>query len=161
MFFSKTFVLCSLVHKHHVAPGCNFKFLDCYGPRGNNLFCLVQPNTTWFSPPQPLAISEDVVLGEWRPTRRPSRISQKYTRLGELFDVSNTGSLRSQQVELGEALTARTEALCALFVAAHWSNSNAQFLATFRELGPPDLCHVVKTTGRNGQRDVSGLLCKG
>ncbi|KIK04834.1 hypothetical protein K443DRAFT_675610 [Laccaria amethystina LaAM-08-1] len=41
------------------------------------------------------------------------------------------------EVELGEALTARTEAL-----------------STFRELGPPDLCHVVKTTGRNGQRDL-------
>jgi hypothetical protein len=27
--------------------------------------------------------------------------------------------------------------------------------ATFRELGPPDLCHVVKSTGRAGQRDVS------
>ena len=129
--------------------------------RGNSLFCLVQPNTTWFSPLQPLAISEDVVLEEWRPTRRPSRIYQKYTRWGEFFDVQNTSSLRSQQVELGEALTARTEALCALFVIAHSSNSDAQFLATFRELGPPDLCHVVKTTGRNGQRDVGGLLREG
>ena len=27
--------------------------------------------------------------------------------------------------------------------------------ATFRELGPPDLCHVVKSTGRAGQREVS------
>jgi hypothetical protein len=27
--------------------------------------------------------------------------------------------------------------------------------ATFRELGPPDLCHIVKSTGRAGQRDVS------
>jgi hypothetical protein len=27
--------------------------------------------------------------------------------------------------------------------------------ATFRELGPPDLCHVVKSTGRTGQRGVS------
>jgi len=31
----------------------------------------------------------------------------------------------------------------------------ACYLATFRELGPPDLCHVVKSTGRSGQRDVS------
>ncbi|ELU43718.1 ChAPs family protein [Rhizoctonia solani AG-1 IA] len=31
-------------------------------------------------------------------------------------------------------------------------------LASFRELGPPDLCHVVKTTGRAGQRDtLAGL----
>ncbi|KAG2152673.1 Chs5p-Arf1p-binding proteins-domain-containing protein [Suillus bovinus] len=41
------------------------------------------------------------------------------------------------EVELGESLTARTESL-----------------ATFRELGPPDLCHIVKSTGRTGQRDI-------
>ncbi|KAJ7598439.1 Chs5p-Arf1p-binding proteins-domain-containing protein [Mycena floridula] len=41
------------------------------------------------------------------------------------------------EVELGEALTARTEVL-----------------STFRELGPPDLCHVVKSNGRSGQRDL-------
>ncbi|KAJ3932582.1 MAG: Chs5p-Arf1p-binding proteins-domain-containing protein [Lentinula lateritia] len=41
------------------------------------------------------------------------------------------------EVDLGESLTARTEAL-----------------STFRELGPPDLCHVVKSTGRSGQRDL-------
>jgi hypothetical protein len=29
------------------------------------------------------------------------------------------------------------------------------FEATFRELGPPDLCHVVKSTGKAGTRDVS------
>lgn len=27
--------------------------------------------------------------------------------------------------------------------------------ATFRELGPPDLCHVIKSTARAGQREVS------
>ncbi|KAG6873909.1 hypothetical protein C0995_009689 [Termitomyces sp. Mi166 len=41
------------------------------------------------------------------------------------------------EVELVESLTARTESL-----------------STFRELGPPDLCHVVKNTGRSGQRDL-------
>ncbi|PFH45883.1 hypothetical protein AMATHDRAFT_70984 [Amanita thiersii Skay4041] len=41
------------------------------------------------------------------------------------------------EVDLGEALASRTESL-----------------TTFRELGPPDLCHVVKTTGRSGQRDL-------
>ncbi|KAI0263047.1 chaps family protein [Gloeopeniophorella convolvens] len=41
------------------------------------------------------------------------------------------------ELELGESLVARTEAL-----------------STFRELGPPDLCHVVKSTGRAGQRDL-------
>lgn len=63
------------------------------------------------------------------------------------------------QVELGESLTARTECLCQLLSALHiialiysWVNAP---LATFRELGPPDLCHVVKSTGKSGQRDVS------
>ncbi|KAJ6606688.1 chaps family protein [Mycena sp. CBHHK59/15] len=41
------------------------------------------------------------------------------------------------EVDLGESLTARTESL-----------------STFRELGPPDLCHVVKSTGKTGQRDL-------
>ncbi|THH00715.1 hypothetical protein EW026_g1868 [Hermanssonia centrifuga] len=41
------------------------------------------------------------------------------------------------EVDLGESLTARTESL-----------------STFRELGPPDLCHVVKSTGRTGNRDL-------
>ncbi|KAF9788356.1 chaps-domain-containing protein [Thelephora terrestris] len=41
------------------------------------------------------------------------------------------------EVELGESIAARTESL-----------------SSFRELGPPDLCHVVKTTGRSGQRDT-------
>ncbi|KAF8588198.1 chaps-domain-containing protein [Ramaria rubella] len=40
------------------------------------------------------------------------------------------------EVELGESLIARTE-----------------ILATFRELGPPDLCHTVKSQGR-GQKDL-------
>lgn len=40
----------------------------------------------------------------------------------------------------------------------HIGDSVRSFLwykATFRELGPPDLCHVVKSTGRSGQKDVS------
>ncbi|KAK7684982.1 hypothetical protein QCA50_011817 [Cerrena zonata] len=41
------------------------------------------------------------------------------------------------EVELGESLTARTECL-----------------STFRELGPPDLVHVVKSTARSGQHDI-------
>ncbi|KIJ27347.1 hypothetical protein M422DRAFT_271491 [Sphaerobolus stellatus SS14] len=40
------------------------------------------------------------------------------------------------EVELGESLIARTE-----------------ILATFRELGPPDLCHTVKSQGK-GQKDI-------
>ncbi|KLO14038.1 chaps-domain-containing protein [Schizopora paradoxa] len=41
------------------------------------------------------------------------------------------------ETDLGEALTARTESL-----------------SSFRELGPPDLCHVVKSTGKAGQKDL-------
>ncbi|KIY45052.1 chaps-domain-containing protein [Fistulina hepatica ATCC 64428] len=41
------------------------------------------------------------------------------------------------EVDLGESLAARTESL-----------------ASFRELGPPDLCHVVKSTGKSGSRDL-------
>ncbi|KAK0204286.1 Chs5p-Arf1p-binding proteins-domain-containing protein [Desarmillaria ectypa] len=43
------------------------------------------------------------------------------------------------EVELGESLTARTESL---------------LTATFRELGPPDLCHVVKSSGKSAHRDL-------
>lgn len=42
------------------------------------------------------------------------------------------------EADLGESLNSRTESL-----------------ASFRELGPPDLCHVIKTTGRTGSKDVS------
>ncbi|GAA5876079.1 hypothetical protein JCM3774_004498 [Rhodotorula dairenensis] len=41
------------------------------------------------------------------------------------------------ELDLGESLISRTETL-----------------ASFRELGPPDLCHVIKTTGRAGQKDI-------
>lgn len=47
------------------------------------------------------------------------------------------------EAEIGESLIARTETL-----------------ATFRELGPPDLCQVVKTTdssGRSSTKDVCML----
>ncbi|PWN43602.1 chaps-domain-containing protein [Ceraceosorus guamensis] len=41
------------------------------------------------------------------------------------------------EVELGESLISRTETL-----------------ASFRELGPPDLCHVIKSSGRAAVKDV-------
>ncbi|KAG8926929.1 hypothetical protein FRC01_008206 [Tulasnella sp. 417] len=41
------------------------------------------------------------------------------------------------EVEIGESLLSRTETL-----------------ASFRELGPPDLCHVIKSTGKTGQKDI-------
>ncbi|KAF5389777.1 hypothetical protein D9757_006011 [Collybiopsis confluens] len=68
------------------------------------------------------------------------------TRISLYFDFSSSFCMEGAtfkdipelfEVDLGESLTARTEAL-----------------STFRELGPPDLCHVVKSTGRSGQRDL-------
>ncbi|SGZ27071.1 BQ5605_C025g10045 [Microbotryum silenes-dioicae] len=44
------------------------------------------------------------------------------------------------EVELGESLISRTETL------GTWPS--------FRELGPPDLCHVIKTTGKAGSKDI-------
>ncbi|ORY87518.1 Chs5p-Arf1p-binding proteins-domain-containing protein [Leucosporidium creatinivorum] len=41
------------------------------------------------------------------------------------------------EVDLGESLISRTETL-----------------ASFRELGPPDLCHIIKTTGKAGTKDL-------
>lgn len=41
------------------------------------------------------------------------------------------------EVDVGESLLSRTETL-----------------SSFRELGPPDLCHVIKTTGRTGAREI-------
>ncbi|KAM0748531.1 chaps family protein [Meredithblackwellia eburnea MCA 4105] len=51
---------------------------------------------------------------------------------GELLDVPEF-----IEVDIGESLISRTETL-----------------ASFRELGPPDLCHVIKTTGKAGSKDI-------
>jgi Chs5-Arf1p-binding protein BUD7/BCH1 len=60
------------------------------------------------------------------------------------------------QNELGEALTARTEVLCMAPISELYRTRALNLLRTanFRELGPPDLCHIIKTTGRSGQRDL-------
>lgn len=42
------------------------------------------------------------------------------------------------ETDVGESLASRTETL-----------------ASFRELGPPDLCHVIKTSGRTAGKEVS------
>ena len=62
------------------------------------------------------------------------------------------------QVELGESLTARTEALCTWFWSFVYLVSSGYniFSASFRELGPPDLCHVVKSSSRQVAREVLG-----
>lgn len=63
----------------------------------------------------------------------------------------------SIQVEAEESLTARTESLGQCFNQHPPYPPLTRSAATFRELGPPDLCHVVKSTGRSGQRDVSSV----
>lgn len=58
------------------------------------------------------------------------------------------------EVELGESLIARTEILGMLSRPVFIDIlSHGLCSATFRELGPPDLCHTVKSQGR-GQKDV-------
>jgi len=32
------------------------------------------------------------------------------------------------------------------------------FTGSFRELGPPDLVHTIKTSGRTGSKDVSSSI---
>ncbi|KAH0834733.1 Chs5p-Arf1p-binding proteins-domain-containing protein [Lanmaoa asiatica] len=61
------------------------------------------------------------------------------------------------EVEIGEALTARTESLGTSALLGSTQRSRRPPAATFRELGPPDLCHVVKSTGRTGQRDLGSF----
>ncbi|OBZ69693.1 Uncharacterized protein C31F10.16 [Grifola frondosa] len=60
------------------------------------------------------------------------------SRQQRMVDASFKDVLELFETDLGESLTPRTGSL-----------------STFRELGPPDFCHVVKSTGRSGQRDVS------
>jgi hypothetical protein len=64
-------------------------------------------------------------------------------------------------------VTARTETLGNLFPASvdHGQDCiyrgvlGADKVATFRELGPPDLCHVVKSSGaKAAQKDVGPPL---
>ncbi|KAG6853381.1 hypothetical protein C0991_004842 [Blastosporella zonata] len=73
-----------------------------------------------------LQIMPDGVMGRTLADPIMAEAQATFKEIPEIFEV-----------ELGESLTARTESL-----------------STFRELGPPDLCHVVKNTGRSGQRDL-------
>lgn len=40
-------------------------------------------------------------------------------------------------------------------VIHRWRADSCVLVASFRELGPPDLCHIIKTTGKAGAKDVS------
>lgn len=60
--------------------------------------------------------------------------------------------------ELGESIIARTEALgkWTTFIYIHATHdSSLSTTGTFRELGPPDLCHIVKANAKPGVREVS------
>lgn len=46
------------------------------------------------------------------------------------------------ETHIGESVTARTETLRKVHLG-----DDLLTLATFRELGPPDLCHVIKSYG--------------
>ncbi|TFY80973.1 hypothetical protein EWM64_g3038 [Hericium alpestre] len=63
--------------------------------------------------------------------------SQHFLAIQAMADANFKDIPEIFEVDIGESLLARTEAL-----------------STFRELGPPDLCHVVKSTGKSGQRDL-------
>eukprot|EP00842_Homolaphlyctis_polyrhiza_P007049 jgi/Hompol1/933/HPOL_003402-RA len=75
------------------------------------------------------------------------------------------------ETEIGECLAARTESLgeettpinvsslyilelrwCAIWL--DWNNRAESTAATFRELGPPDLCHIIKTNPKSAQKDL-------
>lgn len=58
------------------------------------------------------------------------------------------------EVELAESLLSRTESLGSSKSLSRKTLVLLLELASFRELGPPDLCHVIKTTGRAGTKDV-------
>lgn len=71
-------------------------------------------------------------------------------RLGELLCIADT------QVSIGESVTARTETLGVY--RFYDLRARADIQGTFRELGPPDLCHVIKSSGsKAAQKDVSVL----
>lgn len=86
-------------------------------------------------------------LRDWWKWQISSKISQSSSRRVAIYGPVHASMrqhvlmyLLGRQFELGEALQARTDAL-----------------GTFRELGPPDLVHIIKS-GRAGTKDVSPSL---
>ena len=62
------------------------------------------------------------------------------------------------QTSIGESVTARTETLGMCTPLYLGLEDQVWPSASFRELGPPDLCHVVKSSGtKAAQKDVRSL----
>lgn len=64
------------------------------------------------------------------------------------------------ETELGESIIARTDALGTFrFFFLHSFNFRNQktkhsSVGSFRELGPPDLCHIIKVNAKPGVKEV-------
>lgn len=54
------------------------------------------------------------------------------------------------ELEIAESVASRTETLCKLLYSSLTYPSNSTSIATFRELGPPDLCHIIKSPTKVG-----------
>ena len=92
---------------------------------------------------------------DWQ--RPHSRTSQRHSRYSQVKNANRLRSDNEYQIELGESITARTESLCSYSVLHKLLLFWCKGAASFRELGPPDLCHVVKTSGRQGAREVGEI----
>ena len=60
------------------------------------------------------------------------------------------------ETELAESLIARSDSLG----PSSFSMASLIVAASFRELGPPDLAHAIKTVGRAGTKDVRCNTCR-
>lgn len=60
------------------------------------------------------------------------------------------------ETEIGESIAARTDALGKhqLTLQPCLLTSSFFFKGTFRELGPPDLCHIIKAHTKPGMKEV-------
>lgn len=59
--------------------------------------------------------------------------------------------------ELGESIIARTKALGKFSASVFFFFRNILFdysIGSFRELGPPDLCHIIKINSKPGLKEV-------
>lgn len=62
------------------------------------------------------------------------------------------------ETELGESIAARTDALGNMIYSTGRVCVLTYiyiFLGTFRELGPPDLCHIIKAHSKPGMKEVN------
>ena len=96
-------------------------------------------------------------------------MSELFKDIPEFVEVRHCKSgtlpqLNPLQVNIGESLAARTDTLgMYTFLTPRCVQAlmSLYFTGTFRELGPPDLIHVVKSTGaKSAQREVSQTMRK-